>query len=380
MKCIIATDSFKGSNSAGKVCEAIREGMIRIFPDAHYSIVPVADGGEGTTEAVLGAVKGELRSCTVSGPLGEPVDASYGVLEGDRAVIEMASASGLPLVPEPKRDPRKTTTYGTGELIKAALDAGSREILIGLGGSATNDCGVGMAQALGISFKDKEGREIGFGGGELSKIALIDASALDPRIKETQISVACDVTNPLCGPKGASAVYGPQKGATPEMVRELDAALAHCASIVQRDLGKAIADIPGSGAAGGLGGGLVGFLGAVLEPGIDAVLSLVHFDELLKDTDLVITGEGKLDHQTIYGKVPAGVAAWTKKAGDIPVIAIVGDIGKGFEAVYDVGIDVVISTVNKAMPLSEAMENSRALLVETGERVGRLLKIGKLLR
>jgi glycerate kinase len=379
MKCIIATDSFKGSNSAKRVCEAVREGMSRIFPDAQYLIVPVADGGEGTTEAVLGAVRGELRSCTVTGPLGKPVEGSYGLLDGNRAVIEMASASGLPLVPESKRDPRKTTTYGTGELIKAALDAGCREILVGLGGSATNDCGVGMAQALGVSFQDNAGGEIGFGGGELSRIAGIDASALDPRIKETKISVACDVTNPLCGPRGASAVYGPQKGAAPETVRELDAALEHCASIILRDLGAAIADIPGSGAAGGLGGGLVGFLGAVLEPGIDAVLSLVHFDKLLEDADLVITGEGKLDHQTIYGKVPAGVALWAKRAGDIPVIAIVGDIGKGFEAVYDVGIDVVISSVNKAMPLSEAMENSRELLVETGERVGRLLKIGKLL-
>lgn len=376
MKCVIAADSFKGSNTATRVCEALREGMIRIFPDAEYVLVPVADGGEGTTEAVLKAAGGEPRSCRVRGPLGEPVEAAFGLLSGRRAVIEMAAASGLPLVPESERNPLKTTTYGTGELIRAALDAGCREILIGIGGSATNDCGVGMAQALGVSFKDAEGAEIGFGGGELEKIASIDASGLDPRIKDTRISVACDVTNPLCGPNGASAIYGPQKGADPGMVARLDSALAHCASLVARDLGADIAEIPGSGAAGGLGGGLVGFLGARLEPGIDAVLSLVQYDRMVADADLVITGEGKLDYQTVYGKVPAGIAAWTKRVKNIPVIAIVGDIGDGFEAVYGIGIDAVISTVNRAMPLSEAMERSRELLVETGERVARILKAG----
>ena len=262
------------------------------------------------------------------------------------------------------------------ELILAALDAGCSEILMGIGGSATNDCGVGMAQALGVSFKDGSGKEIGFGGGSLLSLASIDISGLDPRIKDTKITVACDVTNPLCGLSGASAIYGPQKGANKEMVKLLDKALAHCASIMERDLGVYITEIPGSGAAGGLGGGLVGFLGAQLLLGIDAVLSLVSFDSLIKDADLVITGEGKLDYQTVYGKVPSGVARWTKRVKDIPVIAIVGDIGDGFEAVYDTGIDAVISTVNKAMPLTEAMERSRELLVETGERVARLLKIG----
>ena len=377
MKYIIAADSFKGSNTAEKVCLAIREGMIKIFPDAEYCVVPIADGGEGTTEAVLKVADGELRTCTVRGPLGEPVEASFGVLPGGRAVIEMAAASGLPLVPEERRDPTKTTTYGTGELILAALDAGCREILIGIGGSATNDCGVGMAQALGISFLDRDGVEVGFGGGALADIAAIDGSGLDPRLKEVKITVACDVTNPLCGPEGASATYGPQKGATPEMVKSLDAALDHCAALIERDLGVSIAHIPGSGAAGGLGGGLVGFLGAELQPGIDAVLAIVQFDRLVEDADLVITGEGKLDRQTVYGKVPAGVAQWTKRVKDIPVVAVVGDIGDGFEAVYDVGIDVVISTVNRAMPLAEAMGRSRELLVETGERVARLLRAGK---
>jgi glycerate kinase len=376
MKCIIAADSFKGSGSSLAVCSDIRDGMNRVYPDAQYEIIPVADGGEGTVDAVITAGEGTRQTLTVTGPLAEPVEAFWGLLPGAKAVIEMASASGLPLVPGDKKDPMKTTTYGTGELIRAALDAGSREILIGVGGSATNDCGVGMAQALGGKFLDEHGKEIGFGGGELSKLAHIDLSGLDERIREAHISVACDVTNPLCGPDGASAVYGPQKGADAQMVEVLDANLLHCSKVIERDLGIPIADIPGSGAAGGLGGGLVGFLGAELVGGIDAVLTLLEFDKMLEGVDLVITGEGKLDHQTAFGKVPAGVATWAKKTAGIPVVAIVGDIGEGFEAVYEIGIDVVISTVNKAMPLEEAMQRSSELLVETGERVARLLRIG----
>ncbi len=377
MRCIIATDSFKGSNTAERVCRAIQEGMEKIYADAEYVIVPIADGGEGTIDAVLQVSHGERKTIRVIGPIGKSVDAVIGILPDKKAVIEMAEASGLPLVPDDMRDPLKTTTYGTGELIKAALDSGCREILIGIGGSATNDCGVGMAQALGVSFLDEDGKEIGYGGGALSDIVTINTDKLDPRIRDTHITVACDVTNPLCGPKGASATYGPQKGATPEMVELLDASLVHCATLIEAQLGISIADIPGSGAAGGLGGGLVGFLGAELKPGIDAVLSIVAFDELVKDADLVITGEGKLDFQTVFGKVPAGVAKWTKSIKDIPVIAIVGDIGEGFEDVYEIGIDVVISTVNKAMALHEAMDRSRELLVETGERVGRLISIGE---
>lgn len=379
MKIILASDSFKGSNSSRNVGEALKRGLEKIYPDAEYLIIPIADGGEGTTEAVLDAAGGELRSFTVTGPLGETLDAGIGILSGNRAVIEMAAASGLPLVPENRRDPSKTTTRGTGELIMAALDAGAREIMIGIGGSATNDCGVGMAQALGIRFHDAEGAEIGPGGGELSRLESIDPSGLDPRIGETKILVACDVNNPLCGPEGASATYGPQKGADPQMVQFLDKALERCARIIRRDLGKDVVDIPGSGAAGGLGAGLVGFLDGKLEKGIDAVLSILHFDTMVAGADLVITGEGKLDYQTAYGKVPAGVAVWTKKAGPIPVIAVVGDIGEGFEAVHDVGIDAVISSVNKAMPLAEAMGNSTRLLEETGERVARLLRIGSTL-
>ncbi len=380
MKIVLAADSFKGSNSSRNVGEALKRGMERIYPTAEYLIIPIADGGEGTTEAVLEAAGGELRSFTVTSPLGETVDAGIGILPGNRGVIEMAAASGLPLVPEDKRDPSKTTTRGTGELIKAALDAGCREIMIGIGGSATNDCGVGMAQALGIRFLDASGAEIGPGGGELARLESIDPSGLDSRIGETTIHVACDVNNPLWGPKGASATYGPQKGADPEMVELLDKALKRCAGIMKRDLGKEVGDIPGSGAAGGLGAGLVGFLDGKLEKGIDAVLTILRFEQLIAGADLVITGEGKLDYQTAYGKVPAGVATWAKRVGGIPVIAVVGDIGEGFEAVHDVGIDAVISSVNRAMPLAEAMGNSTRLLEETGERVARLLQIGSRLK
>jgi glycerate kinase len=377
MKIVIATDSYKGSNSAEQVCLAIKEGMQRILGEQEYHIVPIADGGEGTTDTVVRALGGEKRRCRVTDPLGRTVEAEWGMLPGNKAVLEMAAASGLPLVPEDKRDPCLTTTYGTGELMKAALDAGCKEILLGIGGSATNDGGAGMAQALGISLKDKSGNEIKRGGAALLSLDSIDVSRMDPRIKGLKFITACDVTNPLCGPQGASATYGPQKGASPAMVKELDRALAHYAEIVERDLHVSIAELPGSGAAGGLGGGLVGLLGAELRPGIDAVLSMLDFSELVRDAKLVITGEGKLDRQTPFGKVPAGVALWTKRAGDIPVIAIAGDIGDGFEAVYEVGIDAVISTVNRAMPLVEAMEKSRDLLVETGERVARLLAIGK---
>ncbi|WP_020611005.1 glycerate kinase [Sediminispirochaeta bajacaliforniensis] len=377
MKIVIATDSYKGSNSAEQVCLAIKEGMQRILGEQEYHIVPIADGGEGTTDTVVRALGGEKRRCRVTDPLGRTVEAEWGMLPGQKAVLEMAAASGLPLVPENKRDPSLSTTYGTGELMKAVLDAGCKEILLGIGGSATNDGGAGMAQALGISLKDKSGNEIKRGGAALLSLDSIDVSRMDPRIKDIKLITACDVTNPLCGPQGASATYGPQKGASPAMVKELDRALAHYAEIVERDLHISIAELPGSGAAGGLGGGLVGLLGAELRPGIDAVLSMLDFSELVRDADLVITGEGKLDRQTPFGKVPAGVALWTKRAGEIPVIAIVGDIGDGFEAVYDVGINAVISTVNRAMTLAEAMEKGRDLLVETGERVARLLTIGK---
>ncbi len=375
MRIVIAPDSFKGTNTALNVARAIERGMRRAAPDIETVIVPIADGGEGTVEAVLTAAGGQLRDVEVVGPLGERRTAQFGLMSGGRAVIEMAAASGLPLVPDDRRNPLVTTTYGTGELIKAALDAGCREILIGIGGSATNDGGMGMAQALGASFRDASGRELGAGGAELERLAKIDVAALDPRLAQARITVACDVDNPLCGDRGASAIYGPQKGATPEMVRRLDAALRAYAGVVKRDLGRDVLDVPGAGAAGGLGAGLMVFAGGRLTAGIDAVLDIVRFEELLSGVDLVVTGEGRLDAQTAFGKVPVGVARRVQPHG-IPVIAVAGDIGRGSQAVYAMGIRAVVSTVDRAMPLAEALAESTRALEDCGERVMRLLQVG----
>ncbi|MBZ4645925.1 MAG: glycerate kinase [Clostridia bacterium] len=379
MKIIIAPDSFKGSNTTIAVANTIEKGIRKVFPDAEIVKIPIADGGEGTVDALVLGAGGKFKEITVTGPLGEKVQAKYGILDNGAAVIEMAAASGLPLVPENKKNPMVTTTYGTGELIKAALDDGCRKIVIGIGGSATNDGGLGMAQALGVSFKDKDGKELGYGGGELEKLAVIDVSNIDPRIKDTEIIIACDVSNPLCGEKGASAVYGPQKGATPEMVKQLDANLRHFARIIKEQLGQDIIDVPGTGAAGGLGAGLIVFCGAQLKSGIETVLDVVNIDRHLPTTDLVITGEGKIDGQSIYGKVPVGVGQRVKKY-NLPVLAIVGDIGDGASAVYDYGVDGIMSTVNKAMPLSEAMGRSSELLEDAAERVMRIIKIGMVMR
>ncbi len=376
MKIVIAPDSFKGSNTAIRVADLIEQGVRKVFADAEVVKIPVADGGEGTVNAVVAGGGGEYMDLEVTGPLGDPVTARYGILPGRRAVIEMAAASGLPLVPEDRRNPTLTTTYGTGQLIKAALEEGCREFLIGIGGSATNDAGVGMAQALGYAFKDADGRELGYGGGELARLEAIDTSGADPRLAESSFAVACDVTNPLYGETGAAHVYGPQKGATPEIVKELDANLRHFADVVQKQLGRDVSREPGSGAAGGLGAGLMIFCGAELKSGIDAVLDIVRFESYLDDADLVITGEGAIDGQSVYGKVPVGVA---KRTGgrNLPVLAIVGDIGEGAAAVYEHGVHGIMSTVNRAMPLAEAMAHSKDLLVDAAERVMRIVDIGR---
>ena len=384
MKIVISPDSFKGSNSSIRVATLIEQGVRKVYPDAEIVKIPIADGGEGTVEAAVLGGNGQYRELEVTGPLGEKLTARYGILpgqgtkEGKSAVIEMAAASGLPLVAEDKRNPLFTTTYGTGELIRAALDEGCREILIGIGGSATNDAGVGMAQALGWSFKDKNGKEEGFGGKELSKIAVIDNSKVDSRLEQCRVTVACDVTNPLFGKTGAAHVYGPQKGATPEIVEELDQNLRLFAKIVESQLGRDISQEPGSGAAGGLGAGLMIFCGAELKSGIDAMLDIVRFEDHLESTDLVITGEGAIDGQTTYGKVPVGIAKRTQ-AYNVPVLAIVGDIGTGAEAVYEHGIHGIMSTVNRAMPLAEAMAQSAPLLEDAAERVMRIIRIGQTL-
>jgi len=375
MKILIAPDSFKGTNTSIRVATHIENGIRRVMPDAEIVKIPIADGGEGTVEALVVGAGGKYHTAKVVGPMGEEAEAVFGVLDSGIAAIEMAAASGLPMVPDEKRDPRKATTYGTGQLIKAAMDLGCKEIVIGLGGSATNDGGVGMAQALGVSFKDAAGRELGYGGGPLAELASIDVSGLDPRVAQTTITIASDVTNPLCGDTGASAIFGPQKGADPEMVKLLDANLAHLADVVEAQLGLDMMNIPGAGAAGGMGYGLIAFCGAASKSGIVTVLDTVGVDSYLADCDLVITGEGKIDGQSVFGKVPVGVAERVKKFG-IPVLAIVGDMGEGSQAVYEYGIDSIMSTVNKAMPLKEALERSSELLVDAAERAMRMIMIG----
>ncbi|MGI9862618.1 glycerate kinase [Moorella naiadis] len=375
-RIIIAPDSFKESLSAPEVAAAIAAGLKRVLPRAETVAVPMADGGEGLTTTLVAATGGREITATVTGPLGEPVQAVWGLLgDGSTAVVEMAQASGLPLVPREKRNPMVTTTYGTGELIRRALEAGCRKLIVGIGGSATNDGGAGMAQALGVKLLDAQGQEIAPGAAGLEHLERIDMTGLDPRVKKVEILVACDVDNPLCGPRGASVVYGPQKGATPEMVPRLDAALACLADIVARDLQVEVKDLPGAGAAGGLGAGLVAFLGATLRRGIDLVMEAVDLDGILAaGADLVITGEGEINRQTAYGKVPAGVAGIAGKYG-IPVVALVGSIGAGADAVYEHGIQGFMSIVPRPVPLSYCLENAAPLLADAAERLVRLVTL-----
>jgi len=354
MKIVIAPDSFKGSLTAVEVSDAIEQGMREIFPKAEIIKIPMADGGEGTVQCLVNATGGEILKEKVTDPLGDKVLASYGIL-GDKktAVIEMAEASGLTLVPENKRNPLITTTYGTGQLIKAALDQGCRKMIIGIGGSATNDGGAGMVQALGAKLLDKDGEEIGFGGGELKKVFRIDTKYLDNRLSNIKVLIASDVSNPLCGPNGASRIYGPQKGATPEIIEELDKSLAHFVKIIKRDLNKDVKDIPGAGAAGGLGASLMAFLNTELKPGIDIVIEIVKLERAIKDADLVITGEGKIDSQTIYGKAPIGVAKIAKKY-NVPVVAVAAIIDDDAEIVYKYGINFLIKVSEPPMNLADS--------------------------
>lgn len=377
MKIVIASDSFKGSASALDVAQAIEKGILQVAPEAEVIKVPVADGGEGTVDAMVFAGGGTLRRKTVTGPLGAPVEAIYGVLPSGTAVIEMAAASGLPLLPRDRLDPLAASTYGTGELIRAALDDGCNAILLGIGGSATNDGGAGMAQALGVSLRDADGKELPPGGGALHSLKTIDLSGLDPRVAACRFSVACDVKNPLCGDQGASAIFGPQKGATPEMVKSLDTALAHYAACIHDQLGLSIAETPGAGAAGGLGAGLLAFCGAEIRPGIDTMLDFISFDALLQGADLVITGEGRIDGQSIFGKVPVGVGRRAKAAGGIPVVAVVGCVGAGADAVYHEGVDAILSIADGPMALEDSMARSLILLENAGFTLMRILQVGR---
>lgn len=358
MKVVIAPDSYKESLTAMEVATAIENGFKEIMPNAEYIKLPMADGGEGTVQSLVDATGGDIVTVEVMGPLGRPVTGFYGLLgDGSTAVIEMAAASGLHLVEPSERNPMLTTTYGTGELIKAALDKGVDHIIIGIGGSSTNDGGVGMAQALGAKLVDDQGAELSFGGGALANLASIDLSGLDPRLADVQLEVACDVDNPLCGPKGASHIFGPQKGATPEMVVQLDANLAHYAKVIRQTNGKDVIDQAGAGAAGGLGAALLGLFDATLRPGINIVMDAVNLTEVMKDADLVITGEGRIDSQTIHGKTPIGVAR-TAKLYDLPVIGIAGSIAQDCRVVHDHGLDAVYSVVLGATDLPTALKEA----------------------
>ena len=376
MKIVIAPDSYKESLSALEVATAIERGFREIFPEAVYVKLPVADGGEGTVEAMIAATQGSIVHVPVTGPLGERVEGFYG-LSGDKqsAFIEMAAASGLERVAPSQRNPLKTTSWGTGELIRHALDAGVKHIIIGIGGSATNDGGAGMLQALGVRFLDAAGQELPPGGAALAKLASIDMSGLDARLAQTDILVACDVDNPLCGPRGASAVYGPQKGATPAIVQELDAALARYARVAQEVTGKDAAEIAGAGAAGGLGAGFLFFTEGRLCPGVDVVLETANFEEMVKQADLVLTGEGCTDYQTAYGKAPVGVSALARAYG-VPCICLSGGLGEGCSAVREKGIDALSSTAPGPLSLEECMERGAELIEEAAERVCRLLAVG----
>jgi glycerate kinase len=381
VKIVVAPQALKGSLDAPAVGTAIAAGLRRALPEVQIAVVPIADGGEGTVEALIAATGGSLRHAQVTGPLGQPVEARYGLLgarageDAPTAIIEMAAASGLPLVPEDRRDPRVTTTYGTGELILAALEAGARRLLIGIGGSATNDGGAGMAQALGARLLDASGRELERGGSALARLDRIDVAGLDPRLTGVDVTVLSDVENPLCGPRGASAVYGPQKGATPAVVAELDAALAHYAMILRRDLGADVADRPGAGAAGGLGAGLMALLGARLRPGAAAVLEAIDLAGHLAGAALVVTAEGRVDEQTAMGKSVGAVARLARERG-IPVVVLAGGLGTGYERLYGLGVQAVVPLADGPRTLAESMAHAAELASGAAERALRLVLVG----
>lgn len=379
MKFVIAPDSFKNGMTAKQAANAIKTGLKRIFPEATYTLVPMADGGEGTVQSLVDATKGRLLTAEVTGPLGKPVNATYGIL-GDQhtGVIEMSQASGIQYVTKTTRNPLKTTTFGTGELILKALDQGVDRLIIGIGGSATNDGGAGMAQALGAELLDDGGQAIQLGGGNLNQLKQIKVNQIDPRIKKTKIIIASDVTNPLIGKQGASAVFGPQKGATPEMVQLLDQNLTHYAKVLQRDLGLDLAKRPGAGAAGGLGAGLVAFTNATMKKGIDIVIEYSGLKNKAQNADYVFTGEGGIDFQTKYGKTPYGVALTTKAvAPDAPVIVIAGNVGKGIDELYaDNAIDAIFTSVSGVKSLREALATGPHDVAQVAENIARLIKKG----
>jgi glycerate 2-kinase len=375
MKIVIAPDSFKESLTAKEVANAIEKGWKQVFPNAQYVQVPMADGGEGTVQSLVDATNGYIIKEMVTGPLGNKVEGYFGILgDGKTAVIEMAAASGIHYVPIARRNPLVTTTTGTGELIVRALNEGVEHIILGLGGSATNDGGAGMAQALGAKLLNKNGEELPVGGGALAQLHKIDVSEMDERLQRVSFVVACDVDNPLTGERGASAIFGPQKGATDEVVVVLDCNLAHYAQVIKRDLHKDVEIVPGAGAAGGLGAGVLAFLNAELKSGVDIVIEATNLKEKVKGADYVITGEGRIDGQTIYGKTPIGVAK-TAKLYDIPVIGIAGCLREDCEVVYEHGIDIVFPIVPAAITLEEALQQGEQNLERTARNVAQIIKL-----
>jgi glycerate kinase len=377
MKIVIAPQEFKGSLSAVQAAQAMAEGLRRALPDAILALVPMADGGPGTVEAMVAAAENSRRmTAAAHDALGRPLDAGWGIIDEDTAVIEMAAASGLTLLTEDERDPRIASTYGTGELVRAALDAGCRRIIVGIGGSATNDGGAGMAQALGARLLDDAGQDLPPGGAALARLSRIDASGLDPRLGQCRVLAASDIFNPLCGPQGASLVYGPQKGATPAVAQELDAALNHYAQVIERDLGGRVLDLAGAGAAGGLGAALVAFLGAELVPGAQLVAEAVGLRQKLAGADLALTGEGRLDAQTSFGKAPWEVARLARDCG-LPVIAIAGSLAEDWEPALGEAFDAVVAITPRAMSIQEAIAQGAKLVADAAEGVARLLLVGQ---
>lgn len=379
MKIVISIDSLKGSLTSIEAANAIKKGILSVDNKSDVVIMPLADGGEGTVEALVQGMNGEEKVISVTGPINEKVNATYGILkETNTAIIEMAQASGLPLVPAELRNPLNTTTYGVGEIIKEAIEKGCRNFIVGIGGSATNDCGVGMLQALGFEFYDENDNLVGLGGKVLKQIKRIKTDNKLKELDDCNFKIACDVNNPLYGENGAAYIYGPQKGATEEIVKELDKGLKNFAEVVNKDLGKDIAHIEGAGAAGGLGFGFLGFLNSKLESGIKIILDEIKLEEVVKDADIVITGEGRLDNQTAMGKAPIGVAKLAKKHG-AKVIAIAGCTTPDAVKCNEEGIDAYFSIVNKAMTIDEAMkkENATQNMIETTIQIFNLIKAVK---
>lgn len=375
MKFLFASDSFKGTLSSQRTAQLLTQAAQEIFPGCECAHVEVADGGEGTTDAVLSAVSGEKILLSAHGPLGELTEGYYGALDDKRAVMEMASVSGLPLVPSNLRDPRKTSSFGTGEMIADALSRGFRDISIAIGGSATNDGGMGCMRALGVKFLDADNHELSGCGADLIRVCRIDTTCLNPLVKEASFTVMCDVTNPLCGKNGATYTFGKQKGGTPEILNELEKGMQNYRDVLRSQFGVDMDTISGSGAAGGLGAALMVFLNGKLKSGIETVLDLVDFDKKLEGVSLVVTGEGSTDWQSVFGKVMQGVGVHCKR-NHVPAVAIVGSMGKGAEDIFAHGIDSIITTVNGIMPLDEALERAEELYLGAARRMFRMLKAG----